>query len=245
MSGPVSPSRGDFSTFAHVSQSLPSMRSYLTSYLTPSGELRYDDVRAPATPEFQCAFNALAHGSLIATTEGEVAIEDLRPGMTVLTVEQGPQPVLWIGSMTHRPDPKGAQILTRVTSDRFGAGAPPIDLLAGPGARLLHRPSGLRHPADTRLVYTPLRDFIDGDSVIGIAPRMAVDTYHVALRRHATIRVGGLEMETFHPGMALLDHMGAVTRDLFIAMFPHIRKATDFGPLAHPRVSLQAIEDAA
>ncbi|WP_136637058.1 Hint domain-containing protein [Pseudooceanicola onchidii] len=245
MSGPFSPARGDYSSFSPSSQSLPTMRRYLTSYLSPEGHVCYDDVRAPNTPEFQCAFNALAHGSLIATTEGEVAIEDLRPGMQVITAEHGPQPVLWIGSMAHNPDPNGARFLTRVTADRFAAGAPPMDLLCGPGARLLHRPAGLRSAAEAKPVFTPLRDFVDGDSVIAIAPRMAVETYHIALKRHATIRVGGLDLETFHPGMTVLDQMGVNTRDLFISMFPHIRRATDFGPLAHPRVTLRSIEDAA
>lgn len=245
MSGPFSPAQGDYSSLARLSQPLPSMRRYMTSYLSADGEVCYDDVRAPAAPEFQCAFNALAHGSLIATTEGEVAIEDLRPGMMVITREHGAQPVLWIGSMTHAPDPNGAQFLTRVTADRFAAGAPPLDLLCGPGARLLHRPASLRSSADHKPVYTPLRDFVDGDSVIAIAPRMAVDTYHIALKRHATIRVGGLDLETFHPGMTVLDQMGANTRDLFVSMFPHIRRATDFGPLAHPRVTMRTIENAA
>lgn len=244
MSGPFSPARGAYSSVP-PNQSLPVMRRYMTSYLSAEGHVSYEDVRAPATPEFQCAFNALAHGSLIATTDGEIAIEDLRPGMDVITAENGPQPVMWIGSMTHMPDTNGARFLTRVTADRFADGAPPLDLLCGPGARLLHRPTGLRSMPDNKSVYTPLRDFVDGDSVIAIAPRMAVDTYHIALKRHATIRVGGLDLETFHPGMTVLDQMGANTRALFISMFPHITRATDFGPLAHPRVSMRSIEDAA
>lgn len=244
MSGPFSPVRGDYSP-APIGRSLPVMRRYMTSYVNAAGDVCYEDVRAPAAPEFQCAFNAFAHGSLIATELGEVAIEDLRPGMKVSTLEHGLQSVLWIGSMTHMPDPNGARFLTRVTADRFAVGAPPLDLMCGPGARLLHRPGQMRSAAGGKPVYSPLRDFVDGDSVIAIAPRMAVDTYHVALKRHATIRVGGLEMETFHPGMTLLDQMGTNTRDLFVSMFPHIRRATDFGPLAHPRLSLSRLEETA
>lgn len=244
MSGPFSPVRGGFSA-TPISPSVPVMRRYMTSYLSASGDVCYDDVRAPAAPEFQCAFNAFAHGSLVATTEGEVAIEDLQPGMQVMTAEHGPQPVLWIGSMAHNPDPNGARFLTRVTADRFAAGAPPLDLICGPGARLLHRPGSLRSAADHKPVYTPLRDFVDGDGIIAIAPRMVVETYHIALKRHATIRVGGLDLETFHPGMTILSQMGTNTRDLFVSMFPHIRRATDFGPLAHPRVSMRSIEEAA
>lgn len=244
MSGPFAPVPGAYSPVPPT-RPLPVMRRYMTSFLSPEGHVSYEDVRAPAAPEFQCAFNAFAHGALTSTETGEIAIEDLRPGMRVQTIEHGLQTVLWIGSMTHVPDANGTRFMTRVTADRFAAGVPPLDLLCGPGARLLHRPGSLRSAADHKPVYTPLRDFVDGDSVIAIAPRMAVDTYHIALKRHATIRVGGLELETFHPGMTVLDQMGANTRDLFVSMFPHIRRATDFGPLAHPRVTMRALEGAA
>ena len=110
---------------------------------------------------------------------------------------------------------------------------------------MLHRPSGAQFDNGDKLAYTPLRDFVDGDGVIAITPRMATDTYHIALRRHGTIRVGGLDMETFHPGMTILEQMGHHTRDLFLSMFPHIRRVADFGRLAHPRLSLNALGDAA
>ncbi len=245
MSGPLTSLHSEFLSHSRVGQSMPTMRRYHAASLTPTGEIRDDEIRAPATPEFQAAFNAFAHGSIISTTEGEVAIEDLRPGMKVQTREHGPQTVMWIGNMTHIPDPNGAAIMTRVTSDRFGAAQPALDLLAGPGARMLHRPAGARFDQNDRFAYTPLRDFIDGDGVIGIPLRMASDTYHICLRRHATIRVGGLDLETFHPGMTILEQMGNNTRDLFLSMFPHIPRATDFGKLAHPRLTLQALEDAA
>jgi hypothetical protein len=110
---------------------------------------------------------------------------------------------------------------------------------------MLHRPDGALYDQGDKLTYTPLRDFIDGDSVIAIAPRMATDTYHILLRRHGTIRVGGLDMEAFHPGMTLLEQMGYHTRDLFMSMFPHLRRASDFGRLAHPRMSMDRLNGAA
>lgn len=245
MSGPLSPFGAENPLRPSSGQSMPTMRRYTTRTLSAAGHVEDRDFRAPVTPEFQTAFNAFAHGSLVATTQGPVAIEDLMPGMEVHTLEHGPLPVLWIGVMTYLPNPHGAPVLTRVTADRFGMAQPAMDLLAGPGARLLHRPAGARFAHADRLAYTPLRDFIDGDSVIGISPRMAVDTYHISLRRHATIRVGGVEMETFHPGMSVLEEMGTHTRQLFMSMFPHMTRATDFGRLAHPRLRMRAMEDAA
>lgn len=215
------------------------MRPYYVKYLNEVGAIEEREIRAPSTPDFQSAFNAFSHGSLVSTTKGEVAVEDLRPGLKVVTRERGAQEIMWIGIMTHLALPNGSPFLTRVTGGRFGQAQPAMDLMAGPGARMLHRPASSHFDAGDKMVYSPLRDFIDGDSVIAIAPRMATDTYHIALRYHGTIRVGGLDMETFHPGMTILEQMGHHTRDLFLSMFPHIRRAADFGRMAHPRRSMR------
>ncbi|WP_407495253.1 Hint domain-containing protein [Pseudooceanicola sp. MF1-13] len=230
---------------SHATSTTPVLRPYQVMYMNDAGRIEDREVRAPATPDFQSAFTAFAHGSLITTAAGEVAVEDLRPGMKVVTRERGAQEVMWIGIMTHVVTPNSTPFLTRVTAGRFGPAQPAMDILAGPGARMLHRPSGAHYDSGDKLAYTPLRDFIDGDSVIAIAPRMAIDTYHIALRRHGTIRVGGLDMETFHPGMTLLEQMGYHTRDLFMSMFPHLRRASDFGRLAHPRLTMDALGGAA
>lgn len=237
MSGPLSSFGTDDSPHARVTNSLPKMRRFYTMSLTGSGDVHEEEIRAPATPDFEAAFNALAHGSLIATRKGEVAIEDLRPGMEVISREHGLQTVLWVGIMTHQPEPGNGPLLTRVTSDRFGPGQPSPDLLAGPGARLLHRPAGIQFEQPGKMAYSPLRDFIDGDTVIGISPRGAVDTYHVCVERHGSIRAGGLDLETFHPGRGLQDRMGPHTRELFLSMFPHLRSLAEFGALAHPRMA--------
>ncbi len=244
MSGPLPSLRADYSPHARVTPSLPAMRRYYTMSLAISGRAEEAEVSAPANAEFESAFNALAHGSLITTTQGEVAIEDLRPGMDVVTRERGAQKVMWIGLMTHMPNdnPQGTPLLTRVTSDRFGGGCPSPDLLAGPGARMLHRPAGVQYETPGKLAYSPLRDFIDGDGIIGLNPREPVDTYHICLRRHATIRANGLDLEAFHPGTSIRDRMGTHTLELFMSMFPHIRTTSDFGSPAHPRLSLRGME---
>ncbi|MGI3168763.1 Hint domain-containing protein [Pseudooceanicola sp. C21-150M6] len=240
MSAPIPSFR---TTIAEASRltSPPAMRPYYTMSYSPADRAVEREVLAPATPDFEAAFNAFAHGTLLATADGPVAIEDLRPGMEVLTRERGAQKVLWIGIMTHRTVSGPDALLTRVTSDRFGQGQPHPDLLAGPGARMLHRPAASHSDPQGRLIYSPLRDFIDGDSVIGIRPRMAVETYHLALHHHATIIAAGLDLESFHPGTDLCNRMGPHTLDLYLTIFPHVRRLTDFGQLAHPRMSARNV----
>ena len=84
-------------------------------------------------------------------------------------------------------------------------------------------------------MLTPARVFIDTVNIIEVVPPTPVRLFHLCLTRHAAITVGGIEMETFHPGMNATRQVSHAQRDLFLSMFPHIAHITDFGPLAHPR----------
>lgn len=226
-------------------QNIPVMRRYDVASLGDNGEINTSRHVAPATPLFEAAFSAFARGTLLSTTQGLCAVEDLLPGMQVDTVEFGSRPVLWIGSMTILPDapvesPDQVR-MTRIMADTFGIGRPISDVMAGPGARLLHRPAALRELKGTGArsgqVLTPVADFEDGMSTIRITPPRPVVVYHLCLDRHASIKVSGLEMESFHPGLGLEQRMGPNALSLFLSLFPHITKLEDFGPLAHPRAT--------
>ncbi|WP_113911909.1 Hint domain-containing protein [Roseovarius dicentrarchi] len=186
----------------------------------------------PAMPVFTAAFSAFARGTLIATTRGPVAVEDLQPGIKVLTNERGPSPLLWIGSMSLRPAPTpgGPARLTRIMTGALGMGRPMVDLMTGPGARIAQR--GTARPDH---VLRPVHDLIDGNSVIAITPPGTVDLYHIALHRHATITAAGLTVETYHPGPGFEAGLNHQQLAQFLALFPHIRRPADFGSLAHPR----------
>jgi hypothetical protein len=182
---------------------------------------------------------------LIRTTEGPCAVEDLWPGMRIESVEFGALPLLWLGSMTIQPhapveDPALAQ-MTRITSDTFGMARPMPDLLVGPGARLLHRPTQLRELSGKGLAYSLARDFVDGDSVIQITPPRPAMVFHLCLPRHASIFAQGVEMESYHPGRDLHRHMGPGMMALYMSLFPHLEHIADFGPMAHPHATRDAL----
>ena len=91
-------------------------------------------------------------------------------------------------------------------------------------------------------MLTRAHAFIDNVNIIEVVPPTPVRLFHLCLTRHAAITVGGIEMETFHPGMNATRQVTHAQRDLFLSMFPHIAHVTDFGPLAHPRAP--ELEDA-
>ena len=130
--------------------------------------------------------------------------------------------------------------LTRVMSDAFGLGRPERDLMTGPGARILMRPTALRDSFGHERVLMPARDMVDGHSMIEIIPQRPVTVYHLCLRRHAIISASGIDVETFHPGIGFERSMGQNMQALFLSLFPHIRAARDFGATAYPRLPLTA-----
>lgn len=222
------------------------LRKYRIQSLRNDGSVHDTENLGPAIPAFEAAFSAFARGTLIKTAQGPVAIEDLIPGTKIITAEYGPMPLLWVGSMTLVPNADGITAdnrrVTRIMGDALGMERPMMDVVAGPGARLLARPAGMRNSFGGEQVLTPARDLADGMNLIDMAPRHPLTVYHIALRRHATITAGGLDFESFHPGAGFERHLSRNMLSLFLSYFPHIREPRHFGTLSHPRLPLVSSE---
>lgn len=211
------------------------MRKFEVMHQRSDGEIRRTEHIGPAIPAFEAAFSAFAHGSLIMTTRGPVAVEDIEPGMKLFTREHGSQSVQWLGAMRIVPEAveKSAHDarMSRITVDSFGFTRPDRDLLTGPGARILQK----GRMTDGQDRFVPVRSLTDGINVIDILPPSPVMVYHLALRRHATILVNGLNMESFHPGTGFESTMGQNMLSLFLSFFPHVNQPADFGKMTYPR----------
>lgn len=217
----------------------PLMRKYEVASLLPDLSVRTTHHVAPDTPLFLNAFAAFGHGVMVSTIDGPIPVEDLQPGDYVQIHGGGVAPILWIGSTVLAPSqgnptsdsPSG---LIRILPDAFGLSRPMRNLLLGPAARLLQtRPAADGGPATQ--VLCPVEARVDGAQILQVTPPGPVRTYHLALRRHAILQADGIGVESYHPG-PIMDHaMGLNTRNLFLSMFPHIEKMSDFGPLIFPR----------
>jgi len=214
--------------------------------LLPNGDLTEIIQRAPAHPIFESAFAALARGTIMATEDGPVAVEDLLPGMKIETRDAGFQPLVWIGTITIAPQMPLAHMparLFRIPVDSFGPSRPMPDLMLAPYARLLHRSPKLMDVVHDDSALTPITAFEDGYSVIRVAPASAVNVYHLAFRDHHILRANGLEIESFHPGDDLTNRIGGDSLRLFLSIFPHVDSVDDFGPMVAPRLSAEEYEN--
>lgn len=224
----------------------PLMRKYEVAHLTPSFDIEDFTRIAPAAPAFEDAFAALGRGAIVQTENGPVAVEDLLPGDRVMTASSGLRTLKWRGMMTIVPGARNKRAemgtMTRITSDAFGYGRPGHDLVVGPSARMIHRAQGVKTLTGNEAAFVPIRDFIDGSSIIELRPIAPVHVYQLGFDEHEVISVNGIEMETLHPGIIHRMNMRSDMQLLFMSLFPHKRALSDFGDLCHPRIELRDLD---
>ncbi len=220
----------------------PLSRHYEVAYLTLRGEIEQFTTRAPATPVFEDAFMAFARGTLIATENGQTAVEDLEPGMLVRTDSEQLRPLLWIGSTTLIPSafsekPGESPRLTRIASDTFGLDRPAPDLVLGPRARALYRSTRCREMLGADKAFAPAHALMDGINVIGLNPLAPIQLYHLFLHGQQVIRANGIEVESYHPGQHIESMMDPEDGEEFLGLFPWITRFDRFGPMRIPRLT--------
>jgi len=213
----------------------PTLRRYEVSSLKADGEVVWSEHKAPALPMFEAPFTAMARGTVLSTQDGQMAIEDLMPGDWVKTTAGECAQVVWIGSTLVQPASAHPIPMARVMADSFGLTRPMSGQILSQSARILQTPAHLRHLGAGAAMMTPVRDFVDGSNVIEITPVGHIQMYNLCLSRHAAVYAGGLEIETYHPGLNTMRSLSHYMRDVFLSLFPHITHFNDFGPLAHPR----------
>jgi hypothetical protein len=128
-----------------------------------------------------------ATGTLVRTTRGEVAVEDLAVGEKVVTASGETRPVRWIGHRRiERPAPEAWPV--RVRAGAFGADAPLRDLRLSPGHAVCVDVIGQ--------VLVPVGELVNGTSVV--AEEVAEITYwHVELESHDVLVAEGLPCESY------------------------------------------------
>ena len=135
---------------------------------------------------------------------------DLSEDDRILTKDDGPQAVRWIGR--HRMS--GARLYTmpelrpiRIRAGAMGMDVPDQDLVVSPGHRMLIKGAMARSLFNTDEVLVAARDMLDDRSVL-IDRRLREVTYvHLLLDRHSIVFANGLESESFHPASMDLDAM--------------------------------------
>lgn len=166
--------------------------------------------------QYENYVSCFASGARIATPTGPRAVERLVPGDLVLTVDDGPQPILWAGRRTVRGDGPFAPV--HLSRGVLGLRQP---LLVSPQHRMMAQGQRLELMFGIDSAFVAAKHLCDG-ATVWIAPQRQITYHHILFERHQAIWANGAVTESFLPditGVAGLAHAGQA--ELF-ALFPEV-----------------------
>ena len=186
-------------------------------------------------------------GTWLDTPEGRKQVETLQPGDLVATMDDGPQPVRWIGTRKL----SGARLRTfaalrpvSIKTGAFGAAHPQPDLLVSPQHRVLVRGAAARSLFNTPEVLVAATDLLNDHSIRRTIPEAGVTYIHLLFDRHQVVWANGILAETFHPASADLRALGDGESAALLAAQPdlaggaHVYGATARRALTAPEAAL-------
>lgn len=175
-------------------------------------------------------------GTRIATPCGDVLVEDLRPDDLVLTQDDGPQALRWVGTRTVAAVGDFAPILIRAGT--FGGHD---DVMVSPLHRVLIRDSLSELLFGEAEVLIAAKDLVNDHSVIR-RNGGEVTYVHLMFDKHQVVFSDGLATESFLPGPQTVKSMEAEAVDEICAIFPELDPHTGDGYSPAARRMLKGYE---
>lgn len=168
----------------------------------------------PIPPDLPC----FLAGTRITTPSGPRAIETLKVGDRVLTLDRGPRRVRWIGRTTVTG--RGALAPVRFRSGSLGNRR---DLRVSPNHRMLLQGARVELYFGTSQVLVAAKHLVDGQAVQVTQMRRA-EYLHLAFDRHEMIFAEGVATESLFTGPAALASLDAGSRAELAALVPGLRR---------------------
>ncbi|OZB17942.1 MAG: hypothetical protein B7X55_05575 [Rhodobacterales bacterium 34-62-10] len=166
-----------------------------------------------------------AAGVLITTIDGEVPVEKLCVGDLILTLDEGFQPLRWIGCQALTPTDlacKPELRPIRIRAGALGAGVPRRDLVVSPHHRIFARSKIARNMFGCHEVLVAAKDLLFLDGIEVDCGPGGVDYWHLLFDKHQLIYAEGAIAESLYAGPEALKAVGAMAMR---RRFPIMREA--------------------
>jgi len=165
-----------------------------------------------------------APGTQILTTKGYLPVQHLREGDRVETLDDGPQPLAWIGAQDMRGIMAFAPV--RVGKGILGNSRP---LLLSQQHRVLIRPGQGIILSQREETLVPVKSLI-GQRGVTLAPRARIRYYHLLFDRHQVIWANGALTESLLPGPMAIRALSTEDRTRLFRTFPDLQRTPDWPP---------------
>jgi len=159
-----------------------------------------------------------ASGTLIETPMGPQAIETLKAGDMVNTVDEGPQRIRWIGGT--QTAGVGANAPVRI---RRGAIGNVRDLWVSQNHRVLITGARAELLFGEAQVLVAAKHLVN-DNTIRIIPCETIEYWHFLFDQHQIVFAEASPVESLYPGQQSLEAVTPVERDEIVALFPELEK---------------------
>ena len=163
-------------------------------------------------------------GTRIATKRGEVLIQQLKVGDAVLTRDNGPQELRWIGRRNlHRAElacnTNYFPVLIRAGA--LGDGMPQRDMLVSPNHRMLVTSEVAEMMFGEREVLVAAKH-LTGLNGVDVAPTDKVSYIHMMFDNHEVVLADGVWAESFQPGDHAMAGIKSEQREEILDLFPEL-----------------------
>jgi len=184
-----------------------------------------------------------AKGTLILTTSGEKLVEDLQVGDLVLTADNGPKPIRWIGTNKFSKSflaQKEALRPIRIAAGALGTRLPTSDLIVSPQHRILVRSAIAQKMFGTNEVLVAAKQLLQLGGVDIAYDIDEVQYTHFMFDQHEVVISNGAQTESLFTGPVALKSVNELARAEILAIFPELAdedyKAVPVRPLASGRM---------
>lgn len=179
------------------------------------GDGEFDTSPAASPPPVPC----FAPGTLILTPAGERRVEDLRVGDEVITMDSGPQKLVWARRWSCNLIPGvNANRPVRFEAGSLGYAMPSRDLITSPQHRLLFEDSATATAPEKGQFFLAAKSLIIRSGIAYETHRTRAQYVSLVFRRHEIIFANGLAVESFFAGDFILSSLPPEDRNALTAL---------------------------
>ncbi|MGR3615893.1 MAG: Hint domain-containing protein [Paracoccaceae bacterium] len=177
----------------------------------------------------------VARGTIIATSDGPIAVEDLKSGDMILTMDGGEQPLIWTGSrkvtgaeLAHDPSKRPI----RFETGALGHNQPMQPLKVSPQHRMYLRDWRAQLMFGEDEVLVPAKSLVNDKTILTDNSLEEIEYFHLLFDEHQIISTNGALTESFHPGAYTVSELDSAVRDELFKLFPELQDGTGYGDTA-------------
>lgn len=177
----------------------------------------------------------MAAGTEILTADGYVEIENLHVGDLIVTVDDGLQPIQWIGCRhLSQEDLQNYPNLLPITirSGALGDGQPCQDLVVSPQHRVYIKSTVAERVFGSREVLIAAKHLLEVDGVEVSGGVNGVDYWHFLFDKHQLIISNGAATESLFTGPEALKSVSPEALEEIFQIFPELKHAD--APISQP-----------